>query len=377
MFENIHDNHNQDMARNTNESNMSEYTTPESTTSAQNMSQTETSTTTQFVRIPTGTNNPRQILPNSQSSLNSSPQRYITFEIPPSPTDEVENEIQNTTSIPNTSVNVLSPTRNNPLLQETYLVPHMILHQFHQKVYKFSNTTHQATTSRNNNQQTSHSYYDPFNYTFFPQSNTSITTHNQHQETFQNNSPNILTQHPYEHLLQTNPPQRNSPPQDQRSSSANFVQPAQRRSQNPPLTHISTDPLYQMNQHTTYNPTTISQPINTVKHIIPPPQCIPIQQDTFINTCASIPEPMKPFDGLDHSYTPEEYLQQVEARLTFAIGEEPQNNPVKYRPWHNQRMAYIQCSLIGTALDWYTNLHISYKQQWNSFVQLFKKQFSS
>ena len=36
-------------------------------------------------------------------------------------------------------------------------------------------------------------------------------------------------------------------------------------------------------------------------------------------------------------------------------------------------MAYIQCSLTGTALDWYTNLHISYKQQWNSFVQLFKK----
>ena len=41
---------------------------------------------------------------------------------------------------------------------------------------------------------------------------------------------------------------------------------------------------------------------------------------------------MKPFDGLDHSYTPEEYLQQTSlARLTFAIGEKPQNNPVKYR----------------------------------------------
>ena len=40
-------------------------------------------------------------------------------------------------------------------------------------------------------------------------------------------------------------------------------------------------------------------------------------------------------------------------------------------------MAYIQCSLMGTALDWYTTLHISYKQQWNSFVQIFKKQFSS
>ena len=114
-----------------------------------------------------------------------------------------------------------------------------------------------------------------------------------------------------------------------------------------------------------------------IQPVAPPPQYIPIQQDPFINTSASIPEPMKPFDGLDHSYTPEEYLQQVEARLTFAIGEEPQNNPVKYRSGKIRRMAYTQCSLIGSALDWYANLQISYKQQWNSFVQLFKKQFSS
>ena len=126
-----------------------------------------------------------------------------------------------------------------------------------------------------------------------------------------------------------------------------------------------------MNQHTTYNPTQISPTVNMAKSVVPPPQFIPIQQDTFIITSASIPEPMKPFDGLDPSHTPKEDLQQVEARLNFAIGEEPQNNPVKYRSWHNRRMAYIQGSLIGTALDWYTNLHISYKQQWNSFVQLF------
>ena len=127
-----------------------------------------------------------------------------------------------------------------------------------------------------------------------------------------------------------------------------------------------------MNQHTTYNPTTISPPVNMIQPVAPPPQYLPIQQDTFIHTSASIPELMKPFVGLDHSYTPEEYLQQVEARLTFAIGEASQNNPVKYRSWHNRRMAYIQSSLIGTTLDWYTNLHISYKQQGNSFVKLFK-----
>ena len=94
-----------------------------------------------------------------------------------------------------------------------------------------------------------------------------------------------------------------------------------------------------MNQQTTYNSTTNSPPVNMVQSVAPPLQYIPIQQDTFIKTSASIPEPMKPFDGLDHSYIPEEYLQQIEARLTFAIGEEPQNNPVKYRSWHNRRMA--------------------------------------
>ena len=114
-----------------------------------------------------------------------------------------------------------------------------------------------------------------------------------------------------------------------------------------------------------------------IQPVASPPQYIPIQQDTFINTSASIPEPMKPFDGLDHSYTPEENLQQVEARLTFAKGEETQNNTIKYRSWHSRRMAYKLCSLFGTALDWYNYLHISYKRQWNSFVQLCKKQLSS
>ena len=211
---------------------------------------------------------------------------------------------------------------------------------------------------------------------FFPTSNTNTQSNNT-QHVTQSNDINSTTQHPYAHLLYTNSPSNNFPLQTQRTSYSNIVQPSHRRSQNPPLSHISTDPLYQMNQHTTYNPTTISPPVNMVQSVVPPSQYIPIQQDTFINTSASILEPMKPFDGLDHSYTPQENLQEVEARLTFAIGGEPQNNPIKYKSWHYRRMAYIQCSLIGTALDWYTNLHISYEQQWNSFVQIFKKEFSS
>ena len=40
-------------------------------------------------------------------------------------------------------------------------------------------------------------------------------------------------------------------------------------------------------------------------------------------------------------------------------------------------MAFIQCSLTGTALSWYIRLNDTYKQDWNAFVQAFKKQFSS
>ena len=81
-----------------------------------------------------------------------------------------------------------------------------------------------------------------------------------------------------------------------------------RKPQYPPLSHRANDPVYQMQQRNTQNtyPTTnITQPLQS---FIPLPQYMPLQQDTFINTSAPIPEPMKPFDCLDHSYKPEKYL---------------------------------------------------------------------
>ena len=40
-------------------------------------------------------------------------------------------------------------------------------------------------------------------------------------------------------------------------------------------------------------------------------------------------------------------------------------------------MAFIQCSLTGTALGWYIRLSDTYKQDWHAFVQAFKEQFYS
>ena len=143
-----------------------------------------------------------------------------------------------------------------------------------------------------------------------------IFNSNDNQNPFQStNNPNLSTYRSFPQPLPTNSTQTNSFSQNQSIPYSNIVQSSQRRFQNPPLSHLSTDALYQMNQHTTYNPTQISPTVNMAQSVAPSPRYTPIQ-DTFIN----IPEPMKPFDGLDHSYTPEEYLQQVETRLTFAIG---------------------------------------------------------
>ena len=85
-----------------------------------------------------------------------------------------------------------------------------------------------------------------------------------------------MTHHSFALSLQTKLSQNKIPPQNQRIPYPNIVQSSQRRSQNHPLSYISTDPFYQMNQHTIYNPTQIPPPVNMVQSVVPPPQYIPI-----------------------------------------------------------------------------------------------------
>ena len=332
-LENQIENPNEAIVQHINENN-SEYTTPESTTSAQDASQAGTSTNNHLVRVPTRVVSPRPNTDDPQPYSDTSPRRNITFNFPSNSDDEIQDETENITSFRITFVDVSSRTRtilDNTQNTNTAQNPTRSMYDPPSlpSIFKYPNKT--IRSENNNNQQTSCRYYDLFNYSFYPQSNTNIRTNNNQNPFQSNNNPNSLTHHSFPQLLPTNFTQTNSFSQNQRIPYSNCVQSSQRRFQNPPFSHISTDPLYQMNQHTTYNPTQIPPKVNMAQSVAHPPQYIPIQQDTFINTSASIPEPLKPFDGLDHSYTPEEYLQQVEARLTFAIGEKPQNNTVKYR----------------------------------------------
>ena len=188
------ENHDKIMILKTNENNASEYTIPESTTSAQNTSQPETSATNQFVRISTRIVSPRQNTHNPQSSSDTSPNQYRIFTIPPGPDEEV---IQDTTQIitnnRDTSVNVLSPTRTIPnnirkKTRPTYDPPSV------SSVLKQPTKTFRSENNHNNKQQTSSQLYDPFSYSFFPPSNTNTQSNNT-QHITQSNDVNSTTRH--------------------------------------------------------------------------------------------------------------------------------------------------------------------------------------
>ena len=88
---------------------------------------------------------------------------------------------------------------------------------------------------------------------------------------------------------------------------------------------------------------------------------------------------MKSFKCFDHAYTSEKNLsdsrRQIDVCHRWKTSKQSCN--IHNLTRNNRRMAYIQCSLLGIALDWYTTLHTSYKQQWHSFDQLLKKQILS
>ena len=109
-LENQNENRNEVIVHHLNE-NTSEYTTPESTTSAQDASQADTSTNNHLVRVPTRVGSPRPNTYDQQSYSDTSPRRNITFNFPSNSDDEIQYETQNITSFRNTSVDVSSPTR--------------------------------------------------------------------------------------------------------------------------------------------------------------------------------------------------------------------------------------------------------------------------
>ena len=177
--------------------NDNEFTTQESTISTQNASQagTSTSTHTQSFRVPTRVVNQRQNTQSPQSHLDTSPNCNITFNLPytdETPHDEthdtVHEDILTTSHAQNTSVNVASPTRTIPdstrYITRPRYDPPSIPSAFR------STRSISSNNNCNDNPQTSNQCYDPFNYNFYPPSNTNINGNiNQNHSQFNNHIP--------------------------------------------------------------------------------------------------------------------------------------------------------------------------------------------
>ena len=74
----------------------------------------------------------------------------------------------------------------------------------------------------------------------------------------------------------------------------------------PPPTTIRTNPYFHNTSTTSFTNISNVPTYNTVQPTTISQTTIP--QPTYINSSTSISEPIKRFDGLDHSYTPEAYL---------------------------------------------------------------------
>ena len=191
-----------------NENNTREDNTEESTSSAQNASQAGSSTNagtsknTRSFRIRTRSVSPRQNTLDPQPNVDILQNRNITFNFPPHPDENTQNETQSIIqedtqhiiSVCNTSVNVSSPTRttfNNPrYMTRPRYDPPSISSAFQ------SNRSIQLNENHNDYQPTSSRYYDPFNYSFFPSSDTSTNTNknpNSSQQNFNSRTQNPLT----------------------------------------------------------------------------------------------------------------------------------------------------------------------------------------
>ena len=274
-------------------------------------------------------NSPQQSSSNTQHITQNTNTVHFQTPTPPSPS-----EIQTSTYTPAQTdpVQTTQPTLNINTIQ--------------------SNPSFNYTTARHLSRPPLQTILtNPLSYSL-----TSTNPSHTQQSQINNNRPNPLNTFSSQHTSNTITP---------------TLQTSQFQIQNHPSTTIRTNPhfhntsttsLTNISNNPTYNTATISR--NTMSH------------PTFINSSTSISEPIEPFDGLDHNYTPEEYVQHIEAGVTFFLGLQPTSEH-EYKFWHARRMAFIQCSLTGTALSWYNRLNDTYKHDWHAFVQALKKQFSS
>ena len=134
-------------------------------------------------------------------------------------------------------------------------------------------------------------------------------------------------------------------------------------------------------------PVSFSQPPNLPHNPCPPPQTseillilsllhlLPLVYKLFLQFFLLLSQILLEFlDGLDHSNPSEKCLVHVSERVTIQLGPQPLEIQ-SYLNWHSRRMSPLFCSLTGTASNGYDRLLQDFKNDWSSFLQIFKNQY--
>ena len=142
-------------------------------------------------------------------------------------------------------------------------------------------------------------------------------THTQNHNTYNNPA---ISSNPYLFYSFQNPPLPTSsyPYPTMKPSSSTFPQP---QNHNPNLPPTAYPPL---------------QPLHPPQSLAPPH--FPIQQPTPSVLFAALSDPIKFFDGLDHTYTPEKFLAHLSARVYFQLGPQPLDQQ-SYLTWHSRHLS--------------------------------------
>ena len=70
---------------------------------------------------------------------------------------------------------------------------------------------------------------------------------------------------------------------------------------------------------------------------------------------------LRPFDGIDPTYTTKDFLNAMTAHMVMTAGPEQTGSPY-HKAWILKRTAMIQTSLIGPAQQWYSKLPLVIKK---------------
>ena len=96
----------------------------------------------------------------------------------------------------------------------------------------------------------------------------------------------------------------------------------------------------------------------------------------YLGSSVPMQQSLRLFDDTDPTYTTENFLNAITAKMLMTAGPEQTGSPF-LEGWILKRIAMIQTSLIGPSQQWYSHLPLDIKKNWQTICREFQKTFDN